>query len=615
MNRKTIYYALLAIGYLAQLSCAYENRPQNGGMLCGSAGPGVKRCPDDYDCYTGAVGVNCTSTCWRTGQTPDPTTQCQSGPDAGNDVDAIDFLPPTVLSITPGDMAQDVDPTTIITIRFSQPLDSATVDHTTITVSSDFGAVSGAVSYADSVVTFVPDTRLDLLATYVVVIRGTVSNTDGLPLGSDVQSGFTVRDGAWTPEQTPVPAGSSSGFPAVPVVGMDAQGNVLVVWDKNTSGTAISVVARWYNRRLGWQDAVVLIDSPGEVYVLAASVGPSGDAVVALYYQPGDATTAGIYAIQYRRGTWETTATMLIAGPIAGSLGGSDHDHIAAAMSPAGEAHVMWTQSQPDGSYVVQATHASPTGTWNVSHPQIGAGYSSVSFFRLSFNDYGDGLAFWVSPADSTNNQIYAARYLVSGQSWTVTVIPGSKYPLVNLPALAFDDAGDAMATWAAGGGGTSSVYASAFSRVDGWATPSPAFSSPSPGHLVFDGMDYVADGVGTTLVNEQSVRYSSGVWGPPMPISDGEGSIADGAFAADRRGNLLAIWAQQISPSAEDIEYARYVKGLTAWIPPGKVNQTKPGNFSAAMVMAPDGTAAALWIGIDNTQGGVSDLYISFFE
>jgi len=101
---------------------------------------------------------------------------------------------PTVDSISPANGATNVSLVEQVGIEFSEPVDPATVDETTLTVSER--GVDGFVDYDESTqtATFTPDTLYAANTWFDVLLSGDIEDLAGEPIGSDVTTSF--RTGA-----------------------------------------------------------------------------------------------------------------------------------------------------------------------------------------------------------------------------------------------------------------------------------------------------------------------------------------------------------------------------------------------------------------------------------
>lgn len=102
---------------------------------------------------------------------------------------------PTVLSVSPGNAQQDIEPDAAITVAFSEPLAAGTIGSGSVKLLQRGKEVAGTIAYVDSKVIFMPAQPLALLGEYRVSISTEVTDAEGIPLAETYESTFLVRDG------------------------------------------------------------------------------------------------------------------------------------------------------------------------------------------------------------------------------------------------------------------------------------------------------------------------------------------------------------------------------------------------------------------------------------
>ncbi|MGM0407793.1 MAG: Ig-like domain-containing protein, partial [Bacteroidota bacterium] len=99
---------------------------------------------------------------------------------------------PTILVTDPQHNDIDVPIDKTITVKFSEPMDSLTIDETSFTLYEGSNPVTGSISYADSVASFNPDADLLPGTTYTATISTGVENEAGIALENDSVWEFTT---------------------------------------------------------------------------------------------------------------------------------------------------------------------------------------------------------------------------------------------------------------------------------------------------------------------------------------------------------------------------------------------------------------------------------------
>ncbi|HZL67561.1 MAG TPA: Ig-like domain-containing protein [Candidatus Limnocylindrales bacterium] len=102
-------------------------------------------------------------------------------------------IPPTVISVTPPNGAAGVCPNTLVTATFSQPMNPATINTTTFTLTGPGTTpVTGVVTYAASTATFTPSSPLALSTLYTATITTGAQDLAGNPLANNYVWTFTT---------------------------------------------------------------------------------------------------------------------------------------------------------------------------------------------------------------------------------------------------------------------------------------------------------------------------------------------------------------------------------------------------------------------------------------
>ena len=96
-----------------------------------------------------------------------------------------DTTAPTITQRTPAPDATDVPRNTNVDVQFSEPMNPATIDSSTVRLRKQGSGsdVPASVSYAGNTATLDPNADLDPSAVYTVTVAGTVEDANGIPLG------------------------------------------------------------------------------------------------------------------------------------------------------------------------------------------------------------------------------------------------------------------------------------------------------------------------------------------------------------------------------------------------------------------------------------------------
>ncbi|MGC1799485.1 MAG: Ig-like domain-containing protein, partial [Solirubrobacterales bacterium] len=105
-----------------------------------------------------------------------------------------DTTPPTITQRTPAPNATDVPRNTNVDVQFSEPMNPATINSSTVRLRKQGSGtdVAASVSYSGTTATLDPNADLDPSAVYNVTVAGTVTDANGIPLGADDSWSFAT---------------------------------------------------------------------------------------------------------------------------------------------------------------------------------------------------------------------------------------------------------------------------------------------------------------------------------------------------------------------------------------------------------------------------------------
>jgi len=122
--------------------------------------------------------------------------------DSGSSPDVPgDTVAPRVISLDPVPLAQGVSRSAVVTVVFSEPINTATVGRASFLLRQGFDTVAAAYEFGDSAVTLVPDEQLALQTFYSVTLTRGIRDLAGNQLSSD--TAWTFQTAAVVP---PAPA-------------------------------------------------------------------------------------------------------------------------------------------------------------------------------------------------------------------------------------------------------------------------------------------------------------------------------------------------------------------------------------------------------------------------
>ena len=104
----------------------------------------------------------------------------------------LDTTPPTVMSTFPAPDALAVAPNAVVSVTFSEPIDPATLNVQSLTLSKDGIPVAGTVTYVGTTALFTPTAQLAAGAVCTVTVAATVKDLAGNALAAPKVWNFTT---------------------------------------------------------------------------------------------------------------------------------------------------------------------------------------------------------------------------------------------------------------------------------------------------------------------------------------------------------------------------------------------------------------------------------------
>jgi hypothetical protein len=372
-------------------------------------------------------------------------------------------------------------------------------------------------------------------------------------------------------------AGQDAG---VPRVALDGAGDAFAVWEEYDGSDTVAQVAV---RPAGgnWSSAQDLSPAGSSSYGPALAVDPAGDAI-AVFVSDGKA-----YAARRPAGAAWGAPRALSAGP-------EEARGAQVVLDPRGDAVAVWVGW--DGSsftYRVQASSRPAGGTW--SAPQyLSVGGQDTAFPEVALDAAGNAVAVW--ELYETPSAIVQAASRPAGGPWGSPQDLTASGQSPDVPELALDRAGNAVAVWQSADG---IIRAAARPAGGGWNLPqeislpgnaADAKVAIDPGGNAiavwerFDGSNYVV----------QAGRRVAGIWAPPENLS----ATGQDAFlpdvALDPFGNAVAVWTRSNGSAAVVQAALRPVGG--GWAPPQDLSAAGGDANSPTVAYDGAGNAVAAW-------------------
>lgn len=147
---------------------------------------------------------------------------------------ALDITPPTVISTDPADLATNVLLNKIVTAKFSESMDPATISSATFTLMQGATTIPGAVSYSGITASYNPTLDLSSGTTYTATIKIGAEDLAGNSIVSDYIWTFTTGTASG---QANVDLATAGNFAILAGAGITNTGLTIINGDAGTSPT------------------------------------------------------------------------------------------------------------------------------------------------------------------------------------------------------------------------------------------------------------------------------------------------------------------------------------------------------------------------------------------
>jgi hypothetical protein len=253
----------------------------------------------------------------------------------------------------------------------------------------------------------------------------------------------------------------NAGFAFHPQIAFDPGGNAIAVWYQS-DGTRTNVWARRHVAGSGWGTAELIeTDNAGSVSGPQISFDPNGNAIAV--WNQHDGTRENIWANRYVAGTGWGTAELIETD----NAGYAFNPEVA--IDPNGNAVVVWNQFDGTRNNLWANRYAAGTG-WGTAELIETDNAGSALYPQIAIGADGNAIAVWYQ-SDGTRDNVWTNRY-VAGTGWgTAELIETDNADAVDLPQIAMDPLGNAIAVWAQYDGTTGNIWANRYVAGTGWGT------------------------------------------------------------------------------------------------------------------------------------------------
>jgi len=390
----------------------------------------------------------------------------------------------------------------------------------------------------------------------------------GLATWTEIAGTQRVLKARWMNGVDPGLALSGPGDAAQARVAMDAAGNALVVWAEYSAGRS-AIWARRYSASVSqWGTPHLLSSSTAlaSAHVPDLALDQAGNALVVWYQGDGRSYHTDGWAAQYAAASDHWSAATLVTDGVNKATG------LRVALTPAGQGLLAWEQERGDGSATtsqpvdVWARPVSTAGVWGTGSIVSGGPALSAYVYgqlALAVNAAGDAALLWSQRLLPSQPMVVQAALFKPASGWqAATTITLNSTEDCHQPAVALDDAGNAIAVWQQqtdyGSYGGSNRYVAGA----GWGTAShfvdsklgdtflPSVAMDATGNATVVWYRWSATNAIDLMINHYP---AGGGWGnaqvfAPMG-SSGTMTQSQPRVASNAVGQTLLVWGMQ--PSA----------------------------------------------------------------
>ena len=250
-------------------------------------------------------------------------------------------------------------------------------------------------------------------------------------------------------------------------------------------------------------------------------------------------------------------------------------------------------------AWLALTASASATPTW-LPPEDIAGPTESITFPEIAVNARGDALAIW--PRDIGSATVVETLERPAGGEWSAPQAisePGEVlWPLQTPVDIGLDDAGNAVAIWAA----TEQDLRTASRPAGGeWSDPEDLFTNGARGPQL--AMNAAGDAVavwngfnGDKFVTWAAVRPAGGEWSNPEDLSvAGELDSFDPQVAIDAAGTAIVVWERLIT-AGDDVVRASVRTAEGNWSASRDISTASEDVNSPRVAMNAAGEAVAAW-------------------
>jgi hypothetical protein len=285
---------------------------------------------------------------------------------------------------------------------------------------------------------------------------------------------------------------------------------------------------------------------------------------------------------------------------LSGASGNAESPTVA--VDPAGDAVAAW-KLRLAGSEAIETSYKPAGGAWGAPEA-VEFGAAVVETPAVAIDEAGDAVLVWRQGVGG--NHVILAATMPAGGSWAAPVAISSSALNAEAPDVAMSPSGTAAAVWQSSSGATSVIETNTLPLGGSW-TGEEAISAPAtvtePPHVEVDASgDFFAiwSRSGTGLVAEVAARPAGGGWQAPEQISTPALEAHAPQLVVDSAGDAVAAW-YRFDGSVGSVEGTNRVAG-GPWTAPVRLSQTGAEAEAPQLAISTFGVAQVVWSGWNET-------------
>jgi hypothetical protein len=387
-------------------------------------------------------------------------------------------------------------------------------------------------------------------------------------------------------------AGQSAGDHQIAI---DGSGNVVAVWLRFDADSNRIAQSSWSDDGGASWTAPVNLSEPGE-WASNVRVAVDGSGVGHAVWHRSDGSNT---RVQYSR---SVDGGVNWSDPVNLSTAGDNSQNPEFTLDGSGSLIAVWRGSNGDYDIIQSSRSTNSGASWSTPVDLSLTGQDANSP-RVSADGSGNAVAVW-RRSDGDYDIIQSSRSSNGGLSWSTPENLSESGQNAEVPRIAVDGSGNAVAVWRRSDGNDDIVQSSRLvAGGASWSTPvnvSPAGIQSATPRIAIDGSGNavavwrLAD-VGGTIIQSSRLAAGGSGWSTPEQLSVSGFSSDNPQVAANGSGNAVAVW-QQSNGSNSIIRISQSTDGGASWTVPTDLSELGQSAITPEVAVDGSGNAVALW-------------------